>query len=80
MDTVEQPYRSHLFTVRMWQEAMGAGQSEWRGRVQHVLSGETRYFRDWPALLTHVQAMLEDAELDGHAEEKEAEDEDSTML
>jgi len=63
----------------MWQEELGAGQSEWRGKVQHVLSGEARYFRDWPALLTHVQAMLENAGLDGHTEEKEVGDEDSTL-
>lgn len=42
--------RSHLFTVRVWAEPLGDGQLEWRGRVQHVLSGERRYFRDWPAL------------------------------
>ncbi len=75
----EHPYRSHLFTVRMWQEELGAGQTEWRGKVQHVLSGQTRYFRDWPALLTHVQAMLEDAKPDRDPEEKEAGDEDSTL-
>lgn len=42
---------SHLFTVRLRPEALGAGSIEWRGKVTHVLSGETRYFREWPALL-----------------------------
>ena len=28
------------------------------------MNGQTRYFRDWPALLTHVQAMLEDVKFD----------------
>jgi hypothetical protein len=64
LDAGEQPYRSHLFTVRLWPEELGAGQSEWRGKVQHVLSGETRYFRDWPTLLTHLQTMLPAADSD----------------
>jgi hypothetical protein len=33
--------------VRMWLEPLGDGQTEWRGKVQHVPSGESRYFREW---------------------------------
>jgi len=58
MDTAHLPARSHLFTVRVWREDLGQGQSEWRGEVHAVESGEVRYFREWPALLTLVQAML----------------------
>ncbi|HOG48862.1 MAG TPA: hypothetical protein PLJ35_03600 [Anaerolineae bacterium] len=43
--------RSQLFTVRLWLEDLGDGRQELRGKVQHALSGEARYFRDWPALL-----------------------------
>jgi hypothetical protein len=39
-------------------EDLGNGQTEWRGRVQHVLSGETRYFRDWVTLVEVMTAML----------------------
>ena len=49
---------SHLFTVRLWPEDLGAGQVQWRGQVQHVLSGEVHYFRDWPELETHLLAMV----------------------
>ncbi len=53
----EQPaQRSHLFTLRLWQEALGDGESDWRGKIQHVISGEARYFRGWPAL----EAFLEE--------------------
>lgn len=62
MDKAKQPYRSHLFTVRLWPEELGAGQNEWRGKVQHVLSGQRRYFRDWATLVTYLQAMLPDVE------------------
>ena len=58
MDTAHPSSRSYLFTVRVWREDLGQGQTEWRGEVQEVLSGEMRYFRTWPALLTLVQEML----------------------
>lgn len=46
--------RSQLFTVRVWQEELDGGRSEWRGQVRHVLSGETCYFRDWLSLVAFV--------------------------
>jgi hypothetical protein len=39
-------------------EDLGNGQTEWRGPVQHVPSGETRYFRDWVTLVEVMTAML----------------------
>jgi len=68
MDTAHPPARSHLFTVRVWRENLGQGQSEWRGEVRDVVSGEVRYFRTWPALLTLVQAMLPEPEGSGAPE------------
>ncbi|MCI0396024.1 MAG: hypothetical protein L0332_25245 [Chloroflexi bacterium] len=62
MDKDRPPHRSQLFTVRLWLEELGEGQVEWRGQVQHVLSGEVRYFHDWPALLTQLQALLAEAQ------------------
>ena len=50
--------RSDLFTVRLWQEELGDGQTEVRGKVQHVSSGEARYFRDWPTLIAFLLALL----------------------
>jgi hypothetical protein len=56
----EQPARptTHLFTVRIWLEPLGEDQTEWRGKVEHVLTGEWHYFRDWPTLIAHLNAML----------------------
>jgi hypothetical protein len=68
MDTAQPPSRSHLFTVRVWREDLGHSQTEWRGEVHEVLSGEVRYFRTWPALLTLVQAMLPKPEGSGAPE------------
>lgn len=47
---------SRLFTVRLWPEALGAGRIEWRGTVTHVLSSETRYFREWRTLFGFLVA------------------------
>jgi len=58
MDNARPPARTQLFAVRVWRDELGAGQAEWRGEVRHVVSGEVRYFRDWPALVALLQAML----------------------
>jgi len=57
-EPADMSYRSHLFTVRLWAEALGDDQLEWRGKVTHVLSGETHYFREWRELVDHLCAML----------------------
>jgi hypothetical protein len=62
MDRSLQGSHSYLFTVRVWQEEMRAGQTEWRGRVQLVSSGEVRYFREWAALAPLLLAMLSEWE------------------
>ena len=49
---------SQLFALRVWREDLGQGQAEWRGRLEHVLSGEVHYFRDWQTLLASLQDML----------------------
>jgi hypothetical protein len=49
---------SHSFSVRLWPEEMDNGQIEWRGQVQHVLSGEVQYFRDWSTLIGYLLTML----------------------
>ncbi len=52
--------KSHLFTVRVWMEVFGDDEKEVRMQVKHVLSGETRYFRDWSLLVTYLLAKLEE--------------------
>ena len=49
---------SHLYTVRLWPEPVAGGEMVWHGKVTHVLSGETRYFREWSALIAYLQAAL----------------------
>jgi hypothetical protein len=54
---------SHLFTLRIWAEPLDEDQVEWRGKVQHVSSGETHYFRDWSTLVALLLAMLPKSEV-----------------
>jgi hypothetical protein len=69
MNEDHQYYRSHLFTVRVWQEELGNDQSEWRGKVQHVHTGEALYFREWQALIAAIMKMLsEPANVETHSE------------
>lgn len=49
---------SRLFILRLWLEGMGGGQPERRGRVQHVSSGEVRYFRDWPSFIVYFVSVV----------------------
>jgi hypothetical protein len=57
--------RSHLFTIRVWQEQIGAEQTEWRGKVQVFPRREVRYFRDWAALAPLLLTLLAESEGDG---------------
>ncbi len=58
MEQQQQHPRPYLFTLRLWQEELGEGQVEWRGRVQSVASGDTAFFRDWPGLVATLQRLL----------------------
>jgi hypothetical protein len=54
--------RSHLFTVRLWVEELGHGQGEVRMQVKHILSGETRFFREWSLLVAYMTVKLQEVE------------------
>ncbi|NJD59721.1 MAG: hypothetical protein C3F13_14355 [Anaerolineales bacterium] len=57
-DKEETSQPSQLFTLRMWLEDLGEGQMDWRGKVQHIGSGEVRYFRSWQMLRDFVEDKL----------------------
>ena len=42
------------FVLRLWFEPSGDDSPEWRWQVQHVQSGEQRYFRNLSAMLDFV--------------------------
>ena len=47
--------QSDLFTLRIWVEALEDNQREWRGQVEHVISGDTQYFRHWSTLIAFLK-------------------------
>lgn len=49
---------THLFTVRVWQETYDGDAAEVRFHVKHVLSGESRLFRDGETLLQYLAMKL----------------------
>ena len=51
--------RSHLFTVRVWQEKLSEDVVEVRFQAKHVLSGESRIFREGEQLLRYLLTKLE---------------------
>jgi hypothetical protein len=40
-------------------------QTDWRGKVQHVNSGEVLYFRDWPTLEALVEGLVRNTNPEG---------------
>jgi hypothetical protein len=62
MDKPYQHPRSHLFTVRVWQEEVGHAQTEWRGKVHLITDGNVRHFRGWEGLAPLLIAMLSELE------------------
>ncbi len=49
---------SQLFTLRVWRQRLGNGETEWRGRLEHVLSSEVHYFREWSTLVDYLIEIL----------------------
>jgi len=58
MDAGKPQPHSHLFTLRIWDEVLDGDQSEWRGKLQNVRTGEVRYLRDWSDLSSLINGML----------------------
>ena len=50
---------TQVFIVRIWHEAQGTGEREVRIQIRHVLTGETRYFLEWPALTAYLAGKLD---------------------
>jgi hypothetical protein len=56
------PRSRHMFSLSVWAEELEEGVVEWRGKIQHLPTGEAYYFRSWEMLLAHLRAMVGDSE------------------
>lgn len=66
---VIQHSNTQLFLVRLWTDVDDDGRPVWRGKLQHVVSGEAHYFQEWPALIARLQAALPAGTLSSSVEE-----------
>jgi hypothetical protein len=73
MDNDASRNASHLFTLRLWLEALGDGRDEWRGQAVFVPTGETHYFRRWDQLQETLRQCLSgfDLEQEDHSQPAE---------
>jgi hypothetical protein len=53
-----------IFTIRLWREKLDERQSEWRGRVQHLGSGQARYFNEIGKIADFIADHLSKAKVE----------------
>lgn len=63
---------TYLFTLRLWKESIDQEQ-EIRFKVQHVLSGEVRYFRAWTDVIAFILHHVQNPERDPWGEKENPE-------
>ena len=59
--------RTQLYMLRIWQEDLRDGRSEWRGRVQQVANDHVRYFSSWTALAACLEEMAAPSRSGSHS-------------
>ena len=74
MESSSQPWESDLFLVRVWMVEGADGSVGWRGRVQHVVSGETHTYSNWSELLDWLTTMLGHQEVPEPCERRQGDD------
>ena len=47
-----------ILTLRLWHEQVGHDQSEWRGEIKNLSTGEMRYFRRWDEIAALARRMI----------------------
>jgi hypothetical protein len=58
MKEMPRPPPAIMMTLRLWQEVIEPQQSEWRGEIKNLATGEVRYFRGWGEIAEIVANML----------------------
>jgi len=58
MTEMPRPPPAIVMTLRLWQEVIDPQQSEWRGEIKNLATGEVRYFRAWGEIAEIVANML----------------------
>ena len=50
--------QTQMFTLRISVTSQKGSKLEWRGRIQHVQSGEVQYCQNWDSFIAYVEEML----------------------
>jgi len=50
--------QAQTFTLRIWVMNQKDATLEWRGRIQHIQSGEVQYCQSWDVFITYVEEVL----------------------
>jgi len=50
------------FSLQIWPESGDEGKTEWRGKVHHLATGNSRYFRDWATMLAFLERASTNSE------------------
>jgi hypothetical protein len=50
---------AHVFMIHLWLEPIEGERGEWRGKIQHIQSGEVEYFRGLENLTAVIEAGLQ---------------------
>ena len=58
MQEMPRPPPSVILTLRLWHEPLGNDQSEWRGEIKNLSTGEARYFRRWDEIAALARKMI----------------------
>jgi hypothetical protein len=65
MKELPRPPPAIVMTLRFWQEVVEPQQSEWRGEIKNLATGEVRYFRGCGDIAEIVSTMLSNTRLPG---------------
>jgi len=57
-EPAESGSQAQMFTLRIWVTNQEDANLEWRGRIQHIQSGEVRYCRNWDTFTAYVEEVL----------------------
>jgi hypothetical protein len=54
--------KRQLFVMHLWRESLDQQQTEWRGRITRIETGEVRFFHNSATLYRVLLLMLPDAQ------------------
>ena len=54
--------QTQTFILRVWVTGRRGASIEWRGRIQHIQSGEVQYCQNWDTFIAYVEKVLSESQ------------------